>query len=93
MLPKMATTHQILETEAEENSSSCEQEDAASNSINRDDESEIIRQLKNKFEETTVRSEKVQVLTVLPKSWSIRGTEEEFGASNYMDRYEKQKIF
>ena len=29
MLPKKATTHQILETEAEENSSSCDQEDAA----------------------------------------------------------------
>ena len=30
---KKVTTHQISETEAEENSSSCEQEDAASNSI------------------------------------------------------------
>lgn len=55
-----------------------------SSSRNRDDESEIIRQLKDKFQETTVRSEKVQVLTVLPKSWSIRRIEEEFGASNYM---------
>ena len=52
-----------------------------SSSRNRDDESEIIR---DKFQETTVRSEKVQVLTVLPKSWSIRRIEEEFGASNYM---------
>jgi len=49
-------------------------------------------ELKDKFEETTVRSEKVQVLTVLPKSWSIRRIEEEFGASNYMVRKAKDLV-
>ncbi len=53
-------------------------------SSNDDDESEIIRQLKKKFQETTERSEKVQVLTVLPKTWSIRKVQDEFGAPNYM---------
>ena len=61
-------------------------------SSNGDDESEIVRQLKDKFQETTVRSEKVQVLTVLPKSWSIRRIEEEFGASNYMVRKAKDLV-
>jgi len=55
-----------------------------SSTRNRDDESEIMRKLKDKSQETIVRSEKVQVLTALPKSWSIRRIEEEFGASNYM---------
>ena len=41
-------------------------------SSNGDDESEMIRQLKEKFEETNMRSEKVQILTVLPKSWSFK---------------------
>ena len=35
-----------------------------------DDESEIIKQLKDKFQASTTNSEKVQVMTVLPKSWS-----------------------
>ncbi len=51
-----------------------------------DDESEIITQLKDKFQATSQRSEKVQVLTVLPKSWPIRKIQDEFGASNYMVR-------
>ena len=49
-------------------------------SSNGDDESEMIRQLKEKFKETIMRSEKVQILTVLPKSWSIRKVQDEFGA-------------
>lgn len=57
-----------------------------------DDESEVIKQLKEKFQETTMRSEKVQVLTVLPKSWSIRKVEDEFGASNYMVRKAKDLV-
>ena len=36
-----------------------------------DDESEIIKQLKEKFKITTQRSEQIQILTVLPQSWSI----------------------
>ena len=49
-----------------------------------DNDSEIIEQLKEKFHSSTDRSQKVQILTVLPKSWSIRKVEEEFGVSNYM---------
>ena len=56
------------------------------------DESEIIAQLKDKFESTTKRSEKVLVLTVLPKSWAIRKVQEEFGASNYMVRKAKELV-
>ena len=56
-----------------------------------DDESEIITQLKDKFQATTERSEKVQILTVLPKSWTIRKVQDEFGASNYNIWSVKQK--
>jgi hypothetical protein len=38
------------------------------------------------------RSEQVQVLTVLPKSWSIRKIENQFHASNYMARQAKRLV-
>ena len=49
-----------------------------------DDGTEIIQQLKEKFQETTRRSEKLQVLTVLPKSWSVKKVQHEFGVSEYL---------
>ena len=55
------------------------------------DDSEIIAQLKEKYS-TADRSEKLQVLTVLPKSWSIRKIEAEFGASNRMARKAKELV-
>ena len=57
-----------------------------------DNDSEIIEQLKEKFHSSTDRSQKVQILTVLPKSWSIRKAEEEFAASNYMARKAKDLV-
>ena len=48
------------------------------------DDSEIIRQLKEKFRLTSERSIRVQILTILPQSWSIRKIETEFGVSNFM---------
>ena len=55
------------------------------------DEVEIITQLKEKYS-TAGRSEKIQILTVLPKSWCIRMVEEEFGVSNFMARKAKQLV-
>lgn len=55
------------------------------------DEGEIIKQLKEKFS-TVGRSEKIQILTVLPKSWSIRRVQKEFGVSDFMARKAKQLI-
>lgn len=52
---------------------------------------EIIAQLKEKYA-TAQRSEKVQILTILPKSWSIRKIEAEFGASNFMVRKAKELV-
>ena len=40
------------------------------------DESEMITQLKDKFENVTKESDKVLVLTVIPKSWTIRKVRE-----------------
>lgn len=57
-----------------------------------DDEGEIIKPLKDKFQSTTERSEKVQILTILPKSWSVRKIQSEFGASNYMARKAKELV-
>ena len=45
------------------------------------DESEMLQQLKEKFDSTSQNSVKVQILTVLPKSWSIQKIQTEFGVS------------
>ena len=57
-----------------------------------DDEAEIIKQLKDKFNKSSDRSGKVQILTVLPKSWSIRKVQEEFEATNYMVHKAKELV-
>ena len=56
------------------------------------DDREIIEQLKEKFSTTTERSVKVQILTILPMSWSIEKVQTEFGASNFMVRKAKQLV-
>lgn len=57
-----------------------------------DDGSEMIQQLKEKFQTTTQRSEQLQILTVLPKSWSLKKIEQEFNVSNYMARKSKELV-
>ena len=49
-----------------------------------DDGSEMIQKLKEKFQSTTWRSEQLQVLTVLPKSWSLLNIQQKFGVLKYM---------
>ena len=49
-----------------------------------DDGTDMIEQLKEKFQETNKRSERVQVHTVLPKSWSVKKMQQEFGDSEYL---------
>ena len=44
---------------------------------------EILSQLKVKFKDAT-RSEKIQILTILPKSWSIRQIKQEFKVTHRM---------
>ena len=53
---------------------------------------EIITQLKEKLHSTDERSEKVKILTVLPKSWCVRKIVKEFGASNYVARQAKKLV-
>ena len=48
------------------------------------DKSEMIKQLKEKIHETQEKSVKLQFLTLLPMSWSIKKIKNEFKASNYM---------
>lgn len=57
-----------------------------------DDESEIIKQLKDKYKTTTQRSEQIQILTVLPQSWPLHRIQSEFGVSNYMARKSKELV-
>lgn len=57
-----------------------------------DDEREVIKQLKEAFLSSTERSRKVQILTALPRSWSVRKIQSEFCASNYMVRKAKELV-
>ena len=56
------------------------------------DESEIVHQLKEKIQSTSQNSVKLQILTILPKSWTIQRIETEFGVSNFMARKAKQLV-
>ncbi|GBM27760.1 hypothetical protein AVEN_244135-1, partial [Araneus ventricosus] len=65
-------------------SPSTSQPDTAKNYDN-----EIINQLKEKFNDTTDKSVRMQILTTLPKSW--KKIETEFVVSNFTARKEKKK--
>ena len=52
----------------------------------------MLQQLKEKFHSTSQNSVKVQILTVLPKSWSIQKIQSEFATSNFMARKAKQLV-
>ena len=52
---------------------------------------EIVSQLREKFP-TATRSEKMQILTVLPKSWSVKRIQEEFKTTNFMARQAKKLV-
>lgn len=53
-------------------------EDSTNVDPNESDENEMILQLKEKFWETMKRSEQVQILTVLPRSWTRKRIQNEF---------------
>ena len=55
-------------------------------------DSEMIKQLKDKFHSSTNRSTKIQILTLLPMSWTIKRIEIEFGTTNYMARKAKKLV-
>lgn len=55
-------------------------------------DSEIILQLKEKFQNTQNKSEKFLILTTLPKSWTVRQIENEFHVSNRMARKAKALV-
>lgn len=55
-------------------------------------EEEVIVQLKEKFKSSNNRSEKIQLLTILPKSWTNKKIEQEFGATNFMVRTAKKLV-
>ena len=57
-----------------------------------DEGTEMIQQLKEKFQATKKRSEQVQVLTVLPKSWTVKKIQQEFGVSEYLVRQSKKLV-
>ena len=57
-----------------------------------DDGSKMLQQLKEKFQSTAQRGEKLQILTVLPKSWSLTKIQQEFGVSNYMAQKSKDLV-
>ena len=66
-------------------------DDTTVSKTGQNDEGEIILQLKEKFQ-ITKRSEQLQILTVLPQSWTRKQIQSEFGVSHYMARKYKQLV-
>jgi hypothetical protein len=63
------------------------------NSLGDEDETcVIVEQLRKKFELSTSRSEQLQILTVLPQSWTHKKIQSVFQTSNYMARKSKQLV-
>ena len=56
------------------------------------DGDEMIQQLKKKFRLTMLRNQQLQILTVLPKSWSVIKIQQQFGVSTYMARRSKELV-
>ena len=57
-----------------------------------DDGREMIKQLKEKFAVASSRSEKLTILTILPKSWSVAKMMSEFGVTKYMASSAKKLV-
>ena len=55
-------------------------------------EEEWLRQLKEKFASASTRSEQVTILTLLPKSWSLRRVEREFSTTLHMARQARRLV-
>jgi hypothetical protein len=53
---------------------------------------EMMNQLKEKFKNTDSRSEKLTILTVLPKSWGTCRIKKEFQTSNWLARKAKEFV-
>ena len=53
------------------------------------DAEEMIQQLKEKFDASVSRSEKLTILTILPQSWSLHKISRVFGVSRYLARKAK----
>ena len=58
----------------------------------KDDGEEMIELLKEKFRTTTQKGEQLQILSVLPKSWSLKKLQEEFCVTSYMARQSKTLV-
>ena len=52
----------------------------------------MIKQLKDKFKITMDRATQMQILTVLPQSWSVNKIQSEFGVTTYMARKSKELV-
>ena len=59
--------------------------------VSLNDGEELVQQLKEKFNSTT-RSERLRILTILPKSWSRRKVAKVFGVSRYLARRAKMLV-
>ena len=53
---------------------------------------EIINQLKEKYNSTDDKSIRMQILTTLPKSWTLKDIQDEFNVSDYTARKAKNLI-
>lgn len=80
---KLDNIHQYLKQKFLTSDDDCEHSDNVGN------DNEIIVELKEKFSKVNDFSEKVSILTVVPRSWSVRKIEKEFHCSFHIARKAK----
>ncbi|GBN96229.1 hypothetical protein AVEN_174177-1 [Araneus ventricosus] len=74
----LATALQVKPIEIENNHQSVD--------LQNEDLYSLVEELKIKFAETTSHADKVQILTLVPKSWSLEKTKREFSTTMYLVR-------
>lgn len=60
--------------------------------VSANDGDEMMQQLKEKYNSSTSRSERMRILTLLPRSWSIKKAANVFGVSKYLIRQAKKLV-
>ena len=60
--------------------------------VSASDGDEMVRQLKEKYNSSTSRSERMKILTILSRSWSIKKAAKVFDVSRYLIRQAKMLV-
>ena len=76
----------LFDEKASDSGPSSAQKTQADPIVSANDGDEMVQQLKEKYSSSTSRSERMRILTLLPRSWSIKKAANVFDVSKYLIR-------